>query len=218
MGLICKTDCQIEVSPGIFKHIIEGQTNMTLLDSKEKIPITLNDVKPIARKYFQLSGNDIKRDIQDKNKIIAALKKRNIKIPKGARTSDVAKLLAIDNQRHGIANLESLELISKRTHIADKGVIDAKARIDELFELSLPHQERPYDDETPLDALLKMIEDKEAEIAGDDDEDDSEPEPTNGELRSQITDLGGSYSANDNKAKLKAILADLEAQTDPDGE
>jgi hypothetical protein len=213
MGFECKTDCQLEVSPGVFKHIIAGQTHF---DVDKLQPITRNHVKPISRKYFRLTGDDIRLDIQDKSKITAALKKRNIHIPKGSRTADVAKLLAVDNKKRGIVNLESLEVVAAPTHIADKGVIEAKARIDELFELLPSDRNRPYDDNTPLDALRKIIADKEAEIAGAGGESDDEEIA---ELKKWLDKHKVSYQPNTGIVKLRRYKAEKEEElTAPDSE
>jgi hypothetical protein len=158
MGYECKTACQVEVSPGIFKFIIEGQT-----ETERGVPIDY--VKPISRKFFKLTGEDVKRDLKDKVKIKRALDARKIRYPVGASTSDIAKLLAEDNARRGIMNLESLEIVSAATHFADKKIIDAKDRIDELYGFTA-HSARPYDDTTSLDELTDIIVKKEAEMGG----------------------------------------------------
>lgn len=208
MGFQCKTDCQLEVSPGNFKHVIAGQTHF---DVEKVRPITRAHVKPIARKFFRLTGDDIKRDLEDKSKIVAALKKRNIHIPKGSRTADVAKMLAKDNQQRGLVNLESLEVVAAPTHIADKGVIEAKARIDELFEIADSESARPYNDKTSLNVLRKIIADKEVELVGSqssEGDDDAEI----ADLKKWLDENKVSYQPNTGVVKLRTYKADKEEE------
>lgn len=159
MGYECIQSCQIEVSPGVFRFVVAGNTHFT----KDQV---IDYVKPISRKYFKLTGDAVKEDVIDKARIKRALDKRKIKYPASASTSDVAKLLAVDNNRRGITDLESIEIVKPSNHFADKKVIDAKARIDELFG-PYKNKKRPYKEDAPLDDLLKIISDKEAKILED---------------------------------------------------
>lgn len=204
MGLECKVNCQIEVSPGVFKYIIAGQTEII-----KGVPIKLKNVKPIARKYFKLTGDAVREDLKDKANIAHALKKRKISFPKTASTSDLAKILAKDNNVRGISDLGALDTDSPVKHFADKRVLDAKSRIDELYNLS-PEEEKPYSEDDSLEKLQAVIKSKEEELLGDFNPDPNQPdEPTNKELQASIKDLGGSFPPNANKAKLKEILAEL---------
>jgi hypothetical protein len=192
----CIKACQIELSPGVFKFITEGQTEL-----EPGIPI--KHVRPISRKYFRLTGDDIKKDLKDKRDIKRALDKRKCHYNKNGSTSDLAKVLAQDNARRGIANLASLKIESPSTHLADSKVINAKKRIDELFEFS-DKEERPYDDDTSIDELHKIIADKEAELLDDDDDD---PDDSIESLRARCDERGISYHHNHGKEKLKELLA-----------
>jgi hypothetical protein len=210
----CKTSCQVEVTPGVFKHIQAGQTHF---DAEKKRPI--NYVKPIARKYFRLTGDSIKKDLIDKKNIKKALDERKIRYPVAATTSHLAKLLAEDNKRRGIVNLESLVVAVAPTHFADQKIIDAKARIDELFGLS-DYDNRPYTDDTPLDTLTKMIVDKEAELSGESEEGATERDEILAYLKAH--DVKPHHNTGIDKLRamkeeLDAKLATGSVQNDPEG-
>jgi hypothetical protein len=201
MGYECIKDCQIEVAPGRFRFVRAGQKEL-----ERGVPISY--VKPISRQYFRLSGDDLKKDIQDKIKIKKALDKRKLRFPKNGRTSDLAKILAEDNDKRGVVNLESLEVVESTTHFADADIKKAKTRIDELFGLS-DKAEKPYDDKTSLDTLHALIDKKEAKIAGIPEPQEGS-EPTNAELKAILKDRNVKHNPNDNKTRLKELVVGSE--------
>lgn len=198
MGYECTANCQIEVSPGVFKYVIAGQT-----DFIKGVPFKHKHIKPIARKYFKLTGDAIKEDLKDKSNIAQALKKRKISFSRAASTSALAKILAKDNSSRGIADLGALNIDSKVRHFADKRILDAKARLDELYEIAVG-EDLPYNEDDSLDDLNRMIEAKEADLIGGDIDPDTEL--TNDQIRAKLDGLNIKHKPNDNKATLQALL------------
>lgn len=210
MGYECIRDCQIEMSPGVFKYIVTGQTELEL-------GMPIDYVKPISRRYFRLTGDDVRKDVQDKKRIRKALDKRRLKYPNSANTSDLATILAKDNANRGITNLESLEIEAPTSHFADEKIIKAKARIDELYGLS-GKMRRPYGDEDSIDTLQKMIDDKELEIVDDDSSDDSDKDEKAdiAELQKWLKAQGVKYHHNAGLKTLRDLKEVKQKELDED--
>jgi hypothetical protein len=200
MGYECINDCQIELSPGLFKFIKAGQTEF-----EKDVPIDY--VKPSSRRHFRLTGDDVKKDLQDKAKIRRALEVRKCRFKSNASTADLADVLAKDNARRGITDLESLEIVSSTSHFADSRVIKAKARIDELYGLSEKSRNRPYSDDDDIDTLQKIIDDKEFAIIGETSNSDDEKAT----IHARLKELGKPAHHSCGLARLKELLTEAEA-------